>query len=146
VRIGWILLALTLCGCEALRPDPGRIRIVAAAAHAGQFQRATGRWPASRAELEAFPCPNLDDAGFPAANPHAPQRASVCDFLAGLSYRIDMAPRRGALVMEFRDAGAHRICTLRVLAPSVPAGTALAPQSIIRTGLFSCPGADEEDR
>lgn len=140
MRLGWLLVMWALSGCDSLRLNPGRLAVIAAAAHAGQFQRETGRWPTSREQLETFPCPNLDGGENPA--PYSPRFA--CRFFVALPYEVDMQPRGAALRMEFRDRARHRVCTLRVVAPRVPAGSDIAPMSIIRTGLFSCPGAAEE--
>jgi len=117
-------------------PNRGNLAAIAAAAHAGQFQRQTGQWPRDRAELERVPCPYFvnDDVRKTGRHP------ARCLFLADLPYTVEMRPLGHDLEMEFRDGSGHRICRLRVIAPRAPAGTDLAPLSIIRTGLFSCPG------
>jgi hypothetical protein len=142
--VGAVLIALSMAGCQAFRPNPGRFQAWVAAAHAGQFHRAYHRWPAEIGELAALDCPRFDDAmnaGQPLPNDGLPPiRADVCAFLVGFPYRIEMIAVGRNLGMSFRRADGLLVCKLRVAQPSDESSAALAPAVKIHTTAFSCPG------
>jgi len=145
--VGAVLVAMSLAGCQAFRPNPGRFQTWVAAAHAGQFHRTFHRWPTEIGELAAFDCPRFDDAlaadAHPAHDGLPPIRADVCAFLVGFPYRIDMVAVGRNLGMAFRRADGFVVCKLRVVSPSNEVAAALAPAVRIRTTAFSCPGEGE---
>jgi hypothetical protein len=146
--VGAVLIAMSVAGCQMVRPNPGRFQAWVAAAHAGQFHRTFDRWPAEIGELAAFDCPRfdeamdasatrIDDRGLP------PIRADVCAFLVEFPYRIEMIVVGRNLGMAFRRSDGFVVCKLRVASPSNEVAAALAPAVKIRTTAFSCPGEGE---
>jgi hypothetical protein len=142
--VGAVLIAMSLAGCQAFRPNPGRFQAWVAAAHAGQFHRAFHRWPAEIGELAAFDCPRFDEAMAVGATPRddglPPIRADVCAFIVEFPYRIEMIAVGRNLGMAFHRADGTVVCKLRVASPSDEVAAALAPAVRIRTTAFSCPG------
>jgi hypothetical protein len=145
--VGAVLIAMSMAGCQAFRPNPGRFQAWVAAAHAGQFHRTFHRWPVEIGELAAFDCPRFDEAmgvsapllddGLP------PIRADVCAFLVEFPYRIEMIAVGRNLGMSFHRADGIVVCKLSVASPSNEVAAALAPAVKIRTTAFSCPGEGE---
>jgi hypothetical protein len=146
--VGAVLIAMSVAGCQAFRPNPGRFQAWVAAAHAGQFHRAFHRWPTEIGELAALDCPRFDEAMAIAATTVddsglPPIRADVCAFLVGFPYRIEMLAVGRNLGMAFRHADGTVVCKLRVALPSNEVAAALAPSVTIHTTAFSCPGEGE---
>jgi hypothetical protein len=145
--VGAVLIAMSVAGCQAFRPNPGRFQAWVAAAHAGQFHRKFHRWPREIGELAALDCPRFDEAMAVDAAPRddglPPIRADVCAFLVEFPYRIEMIDVGRNLGMEFRRADGTVVCKLRVDSPSNEIAAALAPAVRIRTTAFSCPGEGE---
>jgi hypothetical protein len=145
--VGAVLIAMSMAGCQAFRPNPGRFQAWVAAAHAGQFHRTFHRWPAEIGELAAFDCPRFDEAiatGAARRNDGLPPiRADVCAFLVEFPYRIEMIAVGRNLGMAFRRVDGTVVCKLRVDSPSNEVAAALAPAVRIRTTAYSCPGEGE---
>jgi hypothetical protein len=145
--VGAVLIAMSVAGCQMVRPNPGRFQAWVAAAHAGQFHRTFDRWPAEIGELAAFDCPRFDEAMAPGETPRndglPPIRADVCAFLVEFPYRIEMISVGRSLGMAFRRADGTVVCKLRVDSPSNEIAAALAPAVRIRTTAYSCPGEGE---
>jgi hypothetical protein len=145
--VGAVLIAMSVAGCQAFRPNPGRFQAWVAAAHAGQFHRAFHRWPTEIGELAALDCPRFDEAldvGPPMIDASLPPiRADVCAFLVEFPYRIEMVAVGRNLGMAFWRADGTVVCKLRVALPSNEAAAALSPAVKIHTTAFSCPGEGE---
>ena len=134
---------LTASGCQAVRPNPGRVHAWIAGAQAGQFHRAFHRWPRDQAELTAFDSPRIDessDALTALDDVLPPIRPDVCAFLVRFPYRFEMLAVGLKLDMTFRGANGSEICKLRVDTPTDEAANALAPGVRLTTTLFACPG------
>jgi hypothetical protein len=146
--VGAVLIALSVAGCQAFRPNPGRFQAWVAAAHAGQFHRTYHRWPTEMGELAVFDCPLFDDAmdadrSLADDNGLPPIRSDVCAFLVEFPYRIEMIAVGRNLGMSFRRADGFVVCKLRVALPTNEVSAALAPAVKIHTTAFSCPGEGE---
>lgn len=132
--------AALLAGCGTFRPNPGRLQAWSAAAHAGQFHRINGRWPADARELASLPCPRLDEMNEQEFLSRAP--AAPCDFVATLPYRIELLTRGESLAMTFRAADGREACKLTVAVPA-PNPATISPMVRIHTTVFACPGEGE---